>query len=313
MRYIILILLFVFSGISTVQSQQLPMYSQYMHNDFVLNPAIAGTHSYYAARFAFRKQWAGFERAPSTQTLSYHMPFKDQKMGAGGYIYNDQVGPIRRTGLNGAYAYHLKLSDNKTISMGLKAGFFQYAIDNQNLTTQEQGDDAIQQENATLYAPTAGAGAHFSGENFFVSLSVPQLIPVDVNMGNQVTGGLGQLVPHFYLYGGYHYVINDKFSVEPSTLFKTTAASPLQLDLNVKGYYKEQYWLGLSYRNSFAQQYQHKDLVFALGVTINETYHAGYSYDLSLGEIAPYHNGSHEITLGYNFSPSQSKSAAPRL
>ena len=65
---------------SDALAQQLPLYSQYMQNNFVLNPAIAGTTENAPFRAVIRNQWTGMEGAPKTQTLSFHNSIKDKNM-----------------------------------------------------------------------------------------------------------------------------------------------------------------------------------------------------------------------------------------
>src|SRR5690606_37647426 len=51
-------------------SQQLPQYSQYMHNLYVVNPASAGMNDYLDVNLSFRQQWTGIDDAPRTYYLS---------------------------------------------------------------------------------------------------------------------------------------------------------------------------------------------------------------------------------------------------
>ena len=57
------LLLILTSGI--VKAQQLPIYSQYMLNDFSMNPAIAGTQNYFDIKSDNRFQWIGITDAPT--------------------------------------------------------------------------------------------------------------------------------------------------------------------------------------------------------------------------------------------------------
>ena len=45
--------------ILTYKSQQNSMTSQYLFNDFAINPAVAGTKSYSPLSISFRRQWVG--------------------------------------------------------------------------------------------------------------------------------------------------------------------------------------------------------------------------------------------------------------
>ena len=57
MKKVIFVFIVILPFIST--GQQLPLYSQYMLNDFAINPALAGSKSYSPIRLNVRNQWAG--------------------------------------------------------------------------------------------------------------------------------------------------------------------------------------------------------------------------------------------------------------
>jgi len=65
-------------------SQQLPLFSQYMLNDYFQNPAIAGSRPYFDAVSSNRLQWIGITDAPRTYALSLQGPLKKKNMGVGG-------------------------------------------------------------------------------------------------------------------------------------------------------------------------------------------------------------------------------------
>ena len=90
-----LILAFIFSG--SLYSQQLPQLTQFMDNNYVLNPAFAGMEDYYQVRTSIRNQWTGIADAPSTTILSIYGQ-QEENIGLGGVIFNDQFGPTSRTG-----------------------------------------------------------------------------------------------------------------------------------------------------------------------------------------------------------------------
>ena len=109
-------MLFVFFGFGSF-AQQLPQSTQYMINDYVLNPAIGGNKSYFDAKANQRLQWVGVTDAPRTFVFSLHGPMQNQKVGLGGFIFSDITGPTRRTGAKISYAYHFKLTDDIKLSL----------------------------------------------------------------------------------------------------------------------------------------------------------------------------------------------------
>ena len=71
-------------------AQQLPQLSQYQFNDYIINPAVAGSRPFFELRSGHRTQWVGIQDAPRTFTLSGATPV-GEKMGIGGYIFTDNV------------------------------------------------------------------------------------------------------------------------------------------------------------------------------------------------------------------------------
>ena len=94
-----------------VYSQQLPQLTQFMINDYAINPAVAGMEDYYQIRTSIRNQWVGIEDAPKTTLLSIYGK-SSNNVGLGGSVFNDQVGPTSRAGASLTYAYHLNNTDN---------------------------------------------------------------------------------------------------------------------------------------------------------------------------------------------------------
>jgi type IX secretion system PorP/SprF family membrane protein len=55
-------------------SQQRPQYTQYIFNNFLLNPAVAGIENYTDVKAGYRNQWKGLEGAPVTTYISVNTP-----------------------------------------------------------------------------------------------------------------------------------------------------------------------------------------------------------------------------------------------
>src|SRR5436190_13252328 len=85
-------------------AQQLPQYSQYMLNELAINPAVAGRDEHAEVRSNIRHQWVGITDAPRTYILSLQGPIRGKNMGLGINLYNDVVGPTRRSGFAATYA-----------------------------------------------------------------------------------------------------------------------------------------------------------------------------------------------------------------
>ena len=53
-----------------IKGQQLPLYSQYSMNRFLINPAVAGTEGFTTISLTAREQWIGFKGTPKTHSIT---------------------------------------------------------------------------------------------------------------------------------------------------------------------------------------------------------------------------------------------------
>jgi len=280
-------------GISIVmacstQGQQLTFNSQYMLNAFLLNPAAAGTQEYMPITGAFRQQWAGFNDAPATQTLACHSRI-GETMGVGGIIYNDRTGPLQNIGFQGAYSYHLEINDDSKLAFGLALSLTQHVLRADQFVLNNVNDVTLTGTQKS-FNPDATFGMHYFSDNYWVGISIPQLIENKYRFGDQIEE-MNRQVRHYYLNGGYRFEAGTMFEVEPSILLKYAAASPFQFDINTRLIYKKNLWLGLSYRNA-------ESLVAMFGMK-RDQFVIGYSYDYTLSNIRNYSVGSHELFLEF--------------
>jgi type IX secretion system PorP/SprF family membrane protein len=277
-----------------LSAQQTPQYTQFMTNPFLINPAIAGTFNYYQIVSNNRFQWVGLTDSPVTNVLSIFGPMVKQPMGLGGYVIYDVTGPTSRASINGSYAYYYTINEELKISMGVSLGMMQYKIDGTKITTEEL-DPSLQDKVYSTLVPDATVGLFLYSANYQIGFAATQLINNKLKLGDNPTG-LSKLNSHFYLTAGYKYYINREFAVEPTLIVKKVAPAPLQLDFNTRVFYKNMVWGGISYRT--------KDAVSVLvGYIYQQKIYIGYSYDIGITPIRKFNSGSHELTIGYKFSP----------
>lgn len=295
-RVLMLMLIMVlFAGTMVVRAQQLPIYTQFMFNTYIFNPAVAGTHNYYQVKLNNRFQWTGISDAPQTNSLSVYGPHGEKDMGFGGYVFNDATGPTSRNGFYGSYAYNLLLNDMMRLSMGLSAGLLQNRMDGTKITLLDPSDQALLNTVTSNFSPDATLGLYLYSSTFHVGFSAHQLFGNTIDLFDQGTG-LNKLKAHFFLTGGYKYFINFDYAVESSVIVRGTMPTPVQVDLNVKAYYQDLLWIGVSVRSSDA-------VSFLLGYTHENRFSFGYSYDMSFSPIRHHNSGSHEVFLGMRFNP----------
>lgn len=275
-------------------SQQLPLYSQYMFNKMLINPAVTGSHDNIPVRLTARKQWIGIDNAPSTQILSGHYRLKNESMGIGGMIFADRFGPESRIGLQGNYAYILPvISNSARLAFGLSFQVFQYQMDYTQLIAIDDNDPALNYTHENAWLPESDFGMYLHGDQYFAGISANQMIELPMKVGGQEVE-MNTLVRHYHFIGGYCFELSNEFELEPSTLIKGTAKTPFQLDINLKGIYKNDYWAGFSYRTS-------GDIISMIGIRYQE-FEFGFAFDFSTSRLSHYQDGTIEIMLGYNIA-----------
>jgi type IX secretion system PorP/SprF family membrane protein len=287
------ILILVLVTVIQTIAQQSPQYTQYMFNEFVINPAIAGTDDYYQVRTNHRFQWTGLTDPPLTNTLSIYGPHAKLPMGFGAYFYNDVTGPTSRTGLTGAYAYNIELQKGLRLSFGISLGLMQYKLDGTQLSPKDLSDLSIQSIVTSAYVPDGGLGAYLYANEFYAGFSTGQLFNNKLKLYD-VKNGLNKLKSHFYLTGGYRYKINRDYTLEPSVIIKGTSPKAFYFDLTSRIIYKKMFWGGLSFRLKDA-------FSVLLGYYYDDKFAFGYSYDIGVTSLRKFNSGSHELMIGYRF------------
>src|SRR5690349_25017905 len=106
------------------RAQHSIVYSQYLFNGLLINPAYAGSHVQLSASLTYRNQWINFQGAPVTATFGAHTSLYKGKVGVGLLTTVDKIGSYTNTGFFGSYAYIIKDPVRRGyFSMGVSAGF----------------------------------------------------------------------------------------------------------------------------------------------------------------------------------------------
>ena len=289
-KYVILSV-FLFGTVCLTAQDRAILNSQYMFNGLVLNPAYAGRNEVFTFAFSHRSQWMGFEGAPTAQTISLHWPMKDVKTALGVLLFNESIGSRNYKNIYLNYAYRIDLGNGK-LSLGLKGGISTGRFD---LIDLGDGEFIFDDKLENYLLPNFGLGAFYYSGNFFAGFSIPLLLGYKDGGEN-----IGLTVYHdfkkysYYLTGGYSFLLNNDLRLQPSFLLHYEMSYALGFDLNLSLNYRNLFLGGLSYRPNEA-------LIFLFNYRINYQARVAVSYDLGLGELSKYHNGSLELTLQYEF------------
>lgn len=326
------IILLFFSCSGCLYAQQRPYYTQYVINNYIINPAIAGIENYWDVKASHRHQWVGVDGAPVTTyftmqgpvrksdftretATSFHAPGEnprgkifeeeyhstDPHAGLGFTILNDKTGPLNRFAASATYAYHLPLNDRVSLSAGVSAGIQNMRLNADKLDFGEQYpvDPAVSAGNyLNTIKPDISLGIWLYSSKYFAGLAAQQIVPQKIGFNNEKNGNdsitvtNGKLIPHLFLQAGYKFLLNEDVSFLPSLTVKYINPMPLSFDINAKLQYRDLIWAGASIRPG-------EGYAAMAGVNLNSSFNIGYSYDFTTSRLNTVSKGTHEILIGF--------------
>ncbi len=304
-----LLVMLVLGAVQCVNAQQTSLYTMYMWNQLIINPAYAGSRESFSASVISRHQWVSLEGAPTTQVLSLHTPLPNDNVGLGFTVENDRIGPTNNTSVWGDFAYRIKTGTNTKLSFGLRAGFAIYQADLRSVENTDANDPAFMRSVDNNFLPNFGLGVYYSGRKGYVGFASPTLLENEIN-DFSISGASMRGVEdrHYYLLGGYVFNLSaDSLGLmfRPSAVVRLVDGAPVSFDVSANFLIKQKLWLGAAYRylDSFAA---------IASFNITDNLQAGYAYDFGTSNLNSYHNGSHEFMLSYDFFKNSIKTRSPR-
>ena len=285
----------------TIVAQQDALYSQYMFNTLIINPAYAGSRDVLSATALHRRQWINVDGAPITTTFSVDAPFHNEKIGLGLTLINDKIGVSTNTGIFANYAYRIRLKEKGVLALGLSAGASQFRTNLADVQTSSNNRtfDPAFAENQTKLLPNFGVGIYYTTDKFYLGLSLPHLL------NNKLANARAKQFRHLFFAMGTVVKLTNNLKVKPSLLYKYVNAAPMQLDLNCNFWFYDVLALGVSYRTD-------KTLIGMLEIQATPQFRVGYAYDMNFSKLSTLNTGSHEIMMRYEFAFNKKKVLTPR-
>lgn len=321
-----LIYILIFAGLGQASfGQQMPLYSQYLYNKFLINPAHAGSDGYTSFNVTAREQWVGYSRAPRTYSVSWqtrilknkyqikknifnrqvYRPKTDGRVGFGGYIFSDKNGLVQRTGFQATYSYHMWIYDYTQLSMGLALTGYHYKINATEESFYDPGEPWLNDNlRKGVFIPDLDFGIYLLNPRWDIGFSSQELLAASakIRLGDLSYQNF-RMDRHFYLFGSYTFYTGVKTEIEPSVLLKMSEQIRPQADLGLTFAYDESIWAGVTYRTGGAliANFRLKYVNSRVNMT---TMFFGYSYDFTLNEIQRATYGTHELTLAVKLGDS---------
>ncbi len=299
------IILFSLKGMS----QQDPLFTQYMYNMSVVNPAYATDNpGMLNLGGIYRSQWVGIDGAPNTASFFAHTPVSE-RIELGLSIVHDEIGDIiKENNITADFAYVLPLDDNNNkLSFGVKGGITTFDGDLSRLETNQLNDPAMQ--NLSEVFPVFGVGAYLFGEKYYLGLSAPNLFTSKHLENEQGLRSLGEENIHYFLTGGYVFDLSEDFKLKPAFMARGVEGAPLSVDITANVLMFNKLEAGIGYRFG--------DSVTGLvNFAVTPGVRVGYAYDYTTSNLSSYNDGTHEFLLLFDldmFGLSKGYDKSPRF
>lgn len=283
-----IVILVVFISSNQSFGQQEPLYTQYLNNFSLINPAYSGSNGHFTTTANVRSQWAGEPGSPQTQTFSVQGAV-GKNVGLGLSVVHDKVFIWNNTEIFVDFSYALTVSESSTLSFGLKAGG---SFLNVNLQDLGISDDPSLNGNINKFNPNLGAGVLFYNDKFYGSVSTVNILETThYDKNSTVSKASDEMV--FYGSAGYVFHLGNEFKFRPSFLLRAVSGSPLSTDLSASFLWNSRLELALSHRFD-------SSISGLIQVRVNDNVKLGYSYDKLTSDLGNYNSGSHEISLVFD-------------
>jgi len=307
-KFILYIMFSAFAALGYGQELNLPVWTQYLaDNDFVVSSTFAGIGDNLKIRANGLTQWVGIKNAPDNQALYADFRIATQS-GVGLSMYNDRNGNTRQKGIKFSFAHHIILDykSKQYLSFGMSYNINSFRIDIENFQPTPDipiVDPSIVDDRA-ITNHNFDVGFLYRYNRFYVSLNANNLLDKKVENFN---GFEPNRLLNYQLYTGYVFTnkYNKSVEYEPSVffqLFNSDGRSATDVNFKYRKFNRsgDYYWLGASYR-FINDQYLKPLNIGPMAGFMKNNFYFGYSYQLTMNDLAGFNSGTHSITIGIDF------------
>jgi type IX secretion system PorP/SprF family membrane protein len=303
-------------------AQYIPNNAQTFQFMPLFNPAFSGIENFDDLKFSYRYQWSGFgsyspkfinlsynTRLVSPLDLAYNSPRlsdpsatnpenlpRSRRMihGIGGNIFHSEVGVLKSVGGNVNYSIHYPVSEKARLAVGAALLIENRKLDVGEVTVRDPDAfyDHLLRSSTSQTDLNVRAGVLLYAQSYYIGVTYLPLL-YTVLQASELS-----MTQPFYrgsVQGGLSLSVNADVTVKPSVMALIQMNNELNMDFNVKAYFKQNVWLGLTYRDI-------QSGVAIVGWNFDERLSASYSYEMSLGQFKQFNDGSHELIVAFRMN-----------
>lgn len=292
--YVIFILII---GINVLSfSQQRYIYSHYLINPVLLNPGATAFQGNQKLFLNYKNTWADHPGSPKTFSASFEGPVAN-KVGLGAFVMSDNFSALQTLKAQLSYSYNVK-GEGFDLGLGFTTEYIGYKVNGSLSDGPADKNDPllIARQDGKKYFELAIGAFGIVQDKFQISLCFPSLVRTELG-DNSATDTKEEKEFNYILGVGYMIKMPEyKIEITPSLYVKKLWKYNTMLDANLLfSFYDNRFSTGVMYGIG-----DEGTLGFLIGTRLNK-FNFYYSYDFALKDFQTYNNGSHELTVGYNF------------
>lgn len=266
-----------------INSQTITIGNLYTSNKYTINPAYAGGLNYLDAFIDYRSTAASVEGSPTLITFGADMPVY-RKMSLGARFYKQSEGLFDVINGFADYSYWLEIAKGHFLRFGISLGIRSNQMNYSKIVADDPSAIIdVASRNFVGVSFQSSAGFVYQWKNLEWSLSVPQLF----ESKNLIKPAYQSL----FIYKVQ--LRNQNISLKPSLFVNYKNNTPVLYDINLQTYWKDQFWLGLGYRNR-------PGILASAGFRINQL-NIAYAIELGAEKYSNMFKQVHEISISYSF------------
>ncbi|MCS6930170.1 MAG: PorP/SprF family type IX secretion system membrane protein [Saprospiraceae bacterium] len=289
-----------------------PIFSQFYAAPLQLNPAFVGSSHAPRAGAAYRNQWTGFSNAYHTYAVFYEQTLEQLNAGVGLNLEGDNAGDgiLRTLRASTLFSYRLQLNKQLAVKIGAEVGMHQVTVDWNRLVFPDQLDPIqgpvlntaeLRPDRPNKSLLDVSAGLLLASSHFWLGVGLKHLNSPDQGI-LFINDNLANGLPLRYtIHGGLELPLKKSNKeglnsfISPNVLF---AQQGPYRQVNMGSYLAVgPVFGGVWFRHTIANA----DAVILLVGVRRDAFKLGFSYDLTVSDLATQGGGTYEMTLGIFF------------
>lgn len=266
-----------------------PLGNMYFQNQYLGNPAFSGIQNGLNAHLVYRKQFTNTPGTPITQSVTGDYGFEN-RTGVGVNLSFTKSGLVNHTRFMASYAYHLPISEQRSLHFGLSLGFSREYLNNRDITG-DSYDPVTNRFNDRGSQLDGDFGIAYTDKKLTLQASVINIgnyLKTDPNFKNGIN------YPTFYTAAAYKIAVNNQVIAEPKIGYRGIKSFDNVLDAGANFIYQNRF-------NVFGLYHSTESATFGFGVGYNNALTLTGMYTTNTAAMKGYTNGDFEIGLNYKF------------